>query len=291
MSPEDGQPAGSRPDGWVPPPQYFAPPLPPPPPPPAAATVLLPVVEAPTPHRAAASGRLRTVLVAAAVVSALVAVGLAVASGGDERPDPLFVALPPVPTLPVLPGEVPATASPTRRTTAPPTTQVRDEVPTGGATTVRPAPVTSVPPAVVLPVAGQDLGLEPVGRPGRRLRHRNFLARVDAVGPASPALDRADSRFTVRAGRAGGDCLSFESVNYPGYFLRARDAVLRLDRADGGPGYDAEATFCAVPTVSGGFVLRSRAAPDRYVTESDAVLSLTRVAAAQAVAFVVRPPL
>ena len=248
-------------------------------------------VVAPTPHRAPAPGRFRTVLIAGAVISVLVAVGLAVTAGEDERPQPLFVALPSVPPVAVEPS-VPSPAAPaTSRPDAPATSRVRDVVPRPRTSSGSPArPVPSSPP-VVLPVVGRELGLEPVGEPGRRLRHRNFLARIDPVGPGSAALDRADSRFTARAGRGDAACLSFESFNYPGYFLRSRDSALRLERADGSRGYDADATFCPVPRTGGGFVLRSRSFPVRYVTGSDAVLSLNRVAAAQAKAFVTRPPL
>jgi hypothetical protein len=110
------------------------------------------------------------------------------------------------------------------------------------------------------------------------------------VGPASPALDRADSRFTARTGRAGTGCLSFESFNYPGFFLRAGTSALRLERPYG-RGFNADATFCAVPAPAGGFVLRSQRDPARYVTESNDVLSLNPVAPARAQAFVTRPPL
>jgi hypothetical protein len=82
--------------------------------------------------------------------------------------------------------------------------------------------------------------------------------------------------------------VSFESANYPGRFLRDAGTEIRLD-APGGRRYDAEATFCAVP-VSGGFVLRGQAAPDRYLTRSDTGLSLQRVPADRAQVFVTRRP-
>jgi hypothetical protein len=280
MSHDDGQQPGPQSGVWVPPPQHFAPPPPPAP----------PAVVAPVSHREAGPGRLRAVLVGAAALGVLAAAGLAVTSGEEDRPGPTFVGLPPVPPVPMLPGGTPAEATPTR--SAPPaTTRVRGVEPAGPARTAGRTPAASAAPAVALPVVGKELGLEPVGEPGHRVRHRNFIARIDPVGPASPALDRADSRFTVRAGRAGAGCLSFESFNYPGYFLRARDAALRLERADGSRGYDADATFCAVPAAAGGFVLGSRSDPTRFVTEDDAVLSLNRVALEQAQSFVTRPAL
>ena len=248
-------------------------------------------VTAPAPHRATAPGRLRTVVVAAAVITLLAAVGLAVTSGEEKRPGPLFVALPTAPPVTVVPSESSPAAAPEERPARPATSRVRDGVPPSRTPAGTPVRTPSATPAVVLPVVGRELGLEPVGERGRRVRHRDFVARIDPVGPGSRELDRADSRFTARAGRGDAACLSFESFNYPGYFLRSRQSALRLERADGSRGYDADATFCAVPAASGGFVLRSRSAPDRYVTERDAVLSLNRVPPAAAKTFVTRPPL
>lgn len=303
MSEENDRPDPQQAGEWVPPPQYFAPP------PRIAARVPMAVASAPavpTVHRAAAPGRLRTVLVGGAVVSVLAAVGFAVTSGEPERPGPLFVALPSMPAVPVPSSAAPAGTPPTGRSVPLATSKVRESVPGAGATagagtsgagpggSAGPSrsavPSVSVPPPVALPVVGTVLGLEPLGEPGRRLRHYNFVARIDTVGANSSPVDRADSRFTVRAGRGDATCLSFESANYPGHFLRSRDFALRLERPWGW-GFDADATFCAVRTTTGGFVLRSRVDPRRYVTESNSVLSLTEVTAGQAKAFVTRPPL
>ncbi|WP_158647419.1 AbfB domain-containing protein [Actinoplanes sp. ATCC 53533] len=295
MSEEDGRPAHQQAGEWVPPPQYFAPA------PRVSARVPMAVVTDPVAHRAYSPGRLRTVLVGGAVVSVLAAVGMAVTSGEEERPGPLFVALPSVPAVTVPPSGTPATEGPTGRSVPLPTSKVRETLPgpggtagTGTAGPGRPAPSASATPVVVLPVIGAVIGLEPVGEPGRRLRHRNFVARIDQLGADSPEGDRADSRFTVRAGRGDATCLSFEAANYPGYFLRARGFELRLERPSGwggDQGFDAEATFCAVPAATGGFVLRSRSDQRRYVTERNSVLSLNEVVAAKAKAFVTRPPL
>ena len=195
MSRDDGEHPGPQPGAWVPPPQHFAPPQRPP------AGTPLPIVAAPHPHRAATAGTRRTVLIGAVIVVLAVA-AIALTSGEPDRPQPRFVGLPPAPVAPSVPSatEPPATPS---RFTPPPTTRVRDVQPgTGTTVVVSRTPSASAAPPVPLPVAGRALGLAPVGEPGRRLRHRNFVARIDPVGPASPALDRADSRFTARPGRA-----------------------------------------------------------------------------------------
>ncbi|MEU4222368.1 AbfB domain-containing protein [Actinoplanes sp. NPDC026623] len=293
MSPEDGDRPDLRVGGWIPPIQHFAPPerrrppAGPPAPEPAAA------VTQGRPHRLPPRTRPGTLLVGAAVLSALVAAGLALSTGEKERrAAPSFVLLP---TGPVMPGpvEVPSPAAaepPPSRSAGIPTTGHRALRPPARPDRNRP-PASPSPSRAALPVVGADVGLEPVGEPGRRVRHRDFRARIDSIGPGSPALDRADSGFTVRAGRARGSCVSFESDNYPGYFLRHRNFALRLDRADGSALFDADATFCPVPVAAGGFVLRSHNHPDRHLTESDSLLLLTRTPAADAQAFVTRSPL
>ncbi|BBH67896.1 hypothetical protein ACTI_45810 [Actinoplanes sp. OR16] len=120
---------------------------------------------------------------------------------------------------------------------------------------------SSKPPGIV---AGTTVGLGLPNLPGYRLRHRNFVARVDVITASSSELDRMDSRFVVRASHAVDRCLSFESVNYPGYFLRYRDFALRLDEAPGSGGFDRDAGFCPV-AVDGGTALRSADDPERYL--------------------------
>nr|BFE72910.1 hypothetical protein GCM10020092_062110 [Actinoplanes digitatis] len=295
MSPEDGSRPDLRVGGWIPPIQYFAPIEPRRPP---AAT------EIPAALAAAPPGRLpplppptraRTVLAGAAVLSALVAAGLALAPGEREgRGAPSFVLLPTGPVVPALPEPSTTGLAPSASRSAGIATSDLSQplLPPGGLATepARHRPSASPSPSrAALPLVGAEVGLEPAGEPGRRVRHRDFRARIDAVGPNSSALDQADSRFTVRAGRAHGSCFSFESGNYPGYFLRHRNYALRLERADGSGLFDADSTFCAVP-VAAGFVLRSHNYPDRFLTESDSLLLLTRTSAAGAKAFVTRSP-
>jgi len=301
MSEENDRPAPQQAGEWVPPPQHFAPRV--------RATARVPmavVAPAPSLHRAAAPGRLRTLLVGGVVVGVLGAVGVAVTSGEEKRPAPLFVALPSLSATPAQPGGTAGPVDPTDDYVPLPTSKVRETVPgTGvtagpgkgsgsGAGSSGASPSSSASPApaaVVLPVVGAVLGLEPLGEPTRRLRHRDFFARIDAVGPRSQERDRADTRFTARAGRGDATCLSFEAVNYPGYFLRFRDSAVRLERPGFDWAFDADETFCALPMTTGGFVLRGRSQPNKYVTESNSWLSLNAVAADKAKAFVTRPPL
>ena len=124
--------------------------------------------------------------------------------------------------------------------------------------------------------------------PGPRLRHRDSHSRVDRIDAGSPALDRADSTFTVRAGLAGTDCVSFESLNYPGHFLRHRDSRIWLDRRDATALYAGDATFCPQQgRRQGTVVMRSQNYPDRFLSLRRSRLDL----GGWPVAFTVRGPL
>ncbi|MFI5494451.1 AbfB domain-containing protein [Actinoplanes sp. NPDC051859] len=88
------------------------------------------------------------------------------------------------------------------------------------------------------------------GYDDRYLRHYDGHVRTDVITPASPATDRADATFTVRPGFADTSCYSFESVNFPGEYLR--HAGYRLQRAanDNSPVFQQDATFCAQPPLT-----------------------------------------
>lgn len=266
------------------------------------------------------SERRRSTAVFCAAVACLLMIGVALTqlserrAGGDTSPEALVPAAPFLPSAYVPAAVIPSAAfpagaaEPAQAASPPPTRQVsRPSSPAAAATTPatrtptrRPGPKpqpsrTPVPPpppaASGLPIDA-PISLELAGAPGLRVRHRDFRGRVDRIGPSSSALDRADSRFIVRRGLADGDCVSFESGNYPGRFLRHRNFEIRLDRTDRSTLFDQDATFC--PETRGSadvVVLRARNYPERFVTESRGLLSLTPATTGTATRFVVRPPL
>ena len=72
----------------------------------------------------------------------------------------------------------------------------------------------------------------------RYIRHQGFRARIDAnVSPFE------DSQFRVVSGLADSSGVSFESVNFPGRFLRHRNSEIWLDPNDGSAGFRAAATW------------------------------------------------
>ncbi|MFF7646258.1 AbfB domain-containing protein [Streptomyces canus] len=96
----------------------------------------------------------------------------------------------------------------------------------------------------------------------RYVRHTNFDVRIDPdVSPVE------DSRFRMRTGLTGSGTVSFESVNYPGYFLRHSNYDFQLAYNDGSSQFAADATFRQVagladPTWSS---FQSYNVPDRYI--------------------------
>ena len=235
-----------------------------------------------------------TIAGAVAVVSLMDGPGDHGATAGAQQGIADPVTLPPIlsPT-----GGIPVVLSSASPTTAPTVASVPlgREVPGSGRRVPSTTPATTAAttwPTTALALElkpGAAIGLEESGRPGFRVRHRDFLGRVDLIGPQSSALDHADSRFTVRAGGAPG-CVSLESTNYPGYFLRNRDSVIRLDRADNSPWFRQDSTFCPVHIAQGAIILRSANDPASYVTERDSSLYLTRVPASAATGFLVKAP-
>ena len=88
----------------------------------------------------------------------------------------------------------------------------------------------------------------------RYLRHSNGLTRTDVITTSSSLTDRQDATFTVRAGLAESSCYSFESVNFPGQYLRHANYRLQKASSDGTTTFQQDATFCAQPGLSGGNV-------------------------------------
>ena len=245
---------------------------------------------------AAQAKRARRVLVACAlaITAGVAGIMVLIYPGGDDGPDPVAqqisyaapsfdwstsspVSVAPAPTSSFTP---PPKAPPVERTRR--ATPVRSRA-------AGPAPVVDLN-------IGTTVGLSVRDRPGYRLRHRDFVGRIDRIGAGASARERADSQFVVRKGLGRDGCVSLESVNYPGYFLRHRDFVLRLERAGrhgrrgGRELFARDATFCTSPTSDGAaFILESVNYPDRALAvHDDGVVHLDHDGAT---AFTVRSPL
>ncbi|WP_037570243.1 alpha-L-arabinofuranosidase B [Phaeacidiphilus oryzae] len=79
---------------------------------------------------------------------------------------------------------------------------------------------------------------------GDYLRHQNGGAIISPIGSGSSALDKSDATWIVRRGLADASCVSFESFNYPGDYLRHSNWQLYKQPDDGSSLFAQDATFC-----------------------------------------------
>jgi len=84
--------------------------------------------------------------------------------------------------------------------------------------------------------------ISPKGSPNIVFRHRGFELYADPYNPGDGLLV-LDSSFYVRAGNADANQVSFESVNFPGRFLRHAGFRLFLHPKDGSALFNADSTF------------------------------------------------
>lgn len=92
-------------------------------------------------------------------------------------------------------------------------------------------------------------------------------SRVLARWSDIPAKRRPDAQFRLRPGLAGTGTVSFESVNYRGYFLRHTGYDFQLVRDDGTAQFAADATFRQVAGLADAArsSFQSYNHPDRYI--------------------------
>ncbi|MFF5292763.1 arabinofuranosidase catalytic domain-containing protein [Paractinoplanes globisporus] len=86
------------------------------------------------------------------------------------------------------------------------------------------------------------------------------------VTASSSATDKQDATFVETAGLADAACVSFESINRPGSYLRHQNFQLHLQPNDGSSLYAQDATFCAQAGNSGqGTSFQSVNFPGRFI--------------------------
>ncbi|GGL08067.1 alpha-L-arabinofuranosidase B [Mangrovihabitans endophyticus] len=104
------------------------------------------------------------------------------------------------------------------------------------------------------------------GYTDRYVRHQNDNAVTSVISSSSSALDKADGSWIVRRGLADPSCVSFESRNYPGDFLRHFDYQVYRQPMNGSAIFRADATFCPTTGRSGtGTSFASYNYPSRYL--------------------------
>ncbi|MER6982121.1 alpha-L-arabinofuranosidase B [Streptomyces carpinensis] len=104
------------------------------------------------------------------------------------------------------------------------------------------------------------------------LRHNSAdsNAAIATVSSSSSSADKAAATWIVRAGLGDASCVSFESADKPGQYLRHYDFHLRVDSDDGGALFRQDATFCPQAGHNGqGISLRSANYPSDFVRHYD----------------------
>ena len=110
---------------------------------------------------------------------------------------------------------------------------------------------------------GQEVSFQTSNYLDRFMRHRNSLGYAEAV---SGDLGRADSTFRIDPGLAG-KCISLESHNYSGQFLRHQAWRIKLAPREDNDTYKQDATFCMVSGLasSAGVSFESVNYPHHYI--------------------------
>jgi non-reducing end alpha-L-arabinofuranosidase len=86
---------------------------------------------------------------------------------------------------------------------------------------------------------------------GDYVRSQNGAAVIAPITSSSAEQDKGDSTWIVRRGLADNSCVSFESRNNPGDFLRHQNVALHMQPFDGTALNRSDATFCPQPGKDG----------------------------------------
>ncbi|MEA1832125.1 AbfB domain-containing protein [Methylobacterium durans] len=137
-------------------------------------------------------------------------------------------------------------------------------------------------------LSGAGVSFRSVAKPTEHLTHAWFtiFQRGEASGGGT---FRSDASFTRRSalapacGCTSGACLSYESVSWPGYFVRNRGGQLGIDARQETADFAQSASFCerlalggdGGASLTGPLSLQSSAEPTQYVTSTDAGIRLT----------------
>jgi Alpha-L-arabinofuranosidase B (ABFB) domain len=227
----------------------------------------------------------------------------ATALAGKCRPSPgschRIAPVAPGTTLPVTalsPGPAPGTATATLQSTRPAatagsTTRRAVTAATSGAAATS-GPATPTPSATASSPAPAPTATAPGLAPGSTIsiqattacctsfyiRHDDGDNRVviTQITSGSSTAAKADATWIVQAGLADSSCISLESANDPGRYLRHFHFELYLDQDDGSAQFAHDATFCPRPGNSGhGYSFQSVNYPYKYIRHYDYVVYIS----------------
>ncbi|KAJ1567119.1 hypothetical protein HK405_007085 [Cladochytrium tenue] len=105
------------------------------------------------------------------------------------------------------------------------------------------------------------------------IAHTGTTVNIQAVTASSSLALRQQASWTVRAGLGNSACISFESVDTPGSFIRHSGFALLLNANDGTKLFSEDATYCPQASFNGqGDSFRSWSYPTRYFRHYNGVL-------------------
>jgi non-reducing end alpha-L-arabinofuranosidase len=130
-----------------------------------------------------------------------------------------------------------------------------------------------VGPGTLNPGSTISLRATTAGFDTRYIRHQNGNVVTSVITSTSVQVDKDDGTFIVRRGLANNACVSFESRNFPGDFLRHQNFQLHRQPNDGSALFRADATFCPQAGRSGqGTSFASFNFPTRFIRHFNSTL-------------------
>jgi hypothetical protein len=99
----------------------------------------------------------------------------------------------------------------------------------------------------------------------RYLAHTGSTVNTQVVTSSSATSLKQQASWVIRTGLANSGCISFESKDTPGSFIRHYNWALLLNANDGSKQFNEDATFCPQDSLNGqGTSIRSWSYPTRY---------------------------
>jgi hypothetical protein len=93
---------------------------------------------------------------------------------------------------------------------------------------------------------------------------------ISPITSATAAATKSDATWLVEAGLANSSCVSFESANDSGQYLRHSGFEIWLEPNDGSSQFAQDATFCPQPGIAGqGFSFQTVNYPGQYIRHYD----------------------
>jgi hypothetical protein len=108
------------------------------------------------------------------------------------------------------------------------------------------------------------------GYTDRYLSHTGATVDTQVISSSSAASLKLQASWTVRTGLGNGACVSFESKDTVGSYIRHYDFGLRVAANDGSKAFKEDATFCPMAGMNGqGNSIRAWGYPTRYIRHYD----------------------